>query len=107
MRPTTFDGPTRALRCAWEVTKSAEELGVQVRAGVRTGECIVGPSDITGIAVHIASGVMDLAGPGEVMVSSTVRDLVYGSDIGFADRGDHTLKGIKDARRIYSVQTLA
>lgn len=103
----TFDGPTRAIRCAWAVTKSTQELGIEVRVGVHTGECIIGPTDVTGIAVHMASRVLDEAGPGEVLVSGTVRDLVYGSGIIFSDRGEHELKGIEEKRRLYSVTRMA
>ena len=99
----TFEGPSGAIRCAWEITKSAKQLGVEVRAGVHTGECIIGPTDVGGIAVHMASRVLDEASAGEVMVSGTVRDLVYGSRISFADRGEHLLKGIEEKRRLYSV----
>ncbi len=103
----TFDGPTRAIRCAWTVTKSAGLLGIDVRAGVHTGECIIGPADMSGIAIHIASRVLDEASPGEVMVSSTVKDLVYGSGISFKDRGEHSLKGIEEKRRLFSVENVA
>ena len=102
----TFDGPTRAVKCAWAVTRSASDLGIQVRAGIHTGECLVGPSDVSGIAVHLASRVMDEAGPGEVLVSATVKDLVFGSGLGFTDRGDHHLKGVDEERRLYAVSAV-
>ncbi len=102
----TFDGPTRAIRCAWTVTKSAGQIGIDVRAGVHTGECVVGPADMSGIAIHIASRVLDEASPGEVMVSGTVKDLVYGSGISFKDRGEHQLRGIEEKRRLFSVESV-
>jgi class 3 adenylate cyclase len=102
----TFEGPTRAIGCAWTITRSARELDIEVRAGVHTGECIIGPTDVSGIAVHMASRVMDEASAGEIFVSSTVRDLVYGSAISFADRGEHELKGIEEKRRLFSVTSI-
>ena len=101
----TFEGPTGAIRCACTITESAKELGVEVRAGVHTGECIIGPTDVGGIAVHMASRILNEASPGEVLVSGTVRDLVYGSRISFADRGERLLKGIEEKRRVYSVSS--
>lgn len=103
----TFDGPTRAIRCAWEAVKGAEGLGMEVRAGVHTGECVFGGGDVSGIAVHIASRIMDEAKGGEVFVSGTVKDLVYGSGIRFADRGEFKLKGLDDARRLFSVESVS
>lgn len=102
----TFDGPTRALRCAWAITSGAKGLGIEVRAGVHTGECIVGPTDISGVAVHLASRILDEAAGGEVLASGTVRDLVYGSGISFNDRGEHQLKGIEDQRRLFVVASV-
>jgi len=99
----TFEGPSRAIGCAWNITRSGKELGIEVRAGVHTGEYIIGPADVSGIAIHLASRILDEALPGEVLVSSTVRDLVYGSRISFADREDHELKGIEEKRRLYAV----
>jgi class 3 adenylate cyclase len=99
----TFDGPSRAIACAWAIARSARDLGIEIRSGIHTGECIIGPTDVSGIAVHMASRVMDEASTGEVMVSSTVRDLVYGSEISFADLGERELKGIGEKRRLYSV----
>jgi class 3 adenylate cyclase len=101
-----FDGPTRAIRCGWEVTRAAKELGVELRAGVHTGECVIGPSDVGGIAVHVASRVLDEASGGEVMVSNTVKDLVYGSGISFKDRGEYQLKGIEEKKRLYTVENV-
>jgi len=99
----TFEGPSRAIGCAWNITKLAKELGIEVRAGIHTGECIISPTDVSGIAIHTASRILDKAQPGEVVVSSTVRDLVYGSKISFADREEHELKGIEGRRRLYAV----
>jgi class 3 adenylate cyclase len=99
----TFDGPTRAIKCAWTIVRGAKGLGLQVRGGVHTGECIFDSNDVSGIAIHIASRVMDEAKGGEILVSATVKDLVYGSGISFDDRGDHFLKGMEESRRLYSV----
>ena len=90
---TTFDGPARAIRCAQAITSSVEPLGLAVRMGVRTGEVERVAGGIAGIAVHIGARVASAAAPGEVWVSSTVRDLVAGSGLGFDDRGRHALKG--------------
>jgi class 3 adenylate cyclase len=98
-----FDGPARAIRCATEITDAAQELGVEVRAGLHTGECEVRGEDLGGIAVHIAARVGSLAGPGEVLVSRTVVDLVAGSGIEFDDRGEHELKGVPGRWQLYSV----
>ena len=99
----TFDGPGRAIRCAQAILGSSEPLGIRVRAGLHTGECEVMGDDIGGIAVHIAARVSALAGPGEVLVSRTVKDLVAGSGIEFSDRGVHTLKGIPDSWQLLAV----
>jgi len=98
----TFDGPARAIRCARTILDTSEELGIHVRAGVHTGECEVMGDDIGGIAVHIAARVSALAGPSEVLVSRTVKDLVAGSGIEFSDRGAHTLKGVPDTWQLYA-----
>ncbi len=103
----TFDGPARAIRCARSILDASQSVGVGVRAGLHTGECEVMGDDIGGIAVHIAARVSALAGPGEVLVSRTVKDLVVGSGIEFADRGIHELKGIDDAWRLYAVPVAA
>jgi class 3 adenylate cyclase len=89
-----FDGPARAVRCAQAISADALRFGLEVRAGVHTGECEARGDDLAGIAVHIGARVASLAGPGEVLVTSTVRDLVAGSGIEFADRGAHSLKGV-------------
>jgi class 3 adenylate cyclase len=96
----TFDGPARAVRAAMSIRDLIADQGIQVRSGLHTGEIELAGSDITGIAVHIAARISALAGPGEVLVSSTVRDLVTGSGIGFEPRGTQSLKGIADDWRI-------
>ena len=90
----TFDGPARAVRCALTIQRSARALGLEVRAGVHTGEVEVDSRDITGIAVHVGARVAAAAQPGEVLTTSTVRDLVAGSGLHFEDRGRHALKGV-------------
>jgi class 3 adenylate cyclase len=99
----TFDGPGRAIRCACAIRDSLQPLGIDVRAGLHTGEIEVTGDDIAGMAVHIGARVSALAGASEVLVSSTVRDLVAGSGIEFEDRGDHQLKGVVGAWRTYAV----
>lgn len=98
----TFDGPARAVRCARAVSERIQRLGVDIRAGVHTGECERRNGDIGGIAVHIGARVMAQAGPGEVLVSSTVKDLTVGSDISFSDRGAHELKGVPGEWRLFA-----
>jgi pimeloyl-ACP methyl ester carboxylesterase len=99
----TFDGPARAIRCACAVRTEVRRLGIEIRAGLHTGECEVHGNSVAGIAVHIGARVSALAGPGEVLVSSTVRDLVAGSGIEFDERGEHELKGVPGPWRLYSV----
>ena len=99
----TFDGPARAIRCARAIVEESEPLGIRIRAGLHTGECEVMGDDIGGIAVHIAARVSALAQGGEVLVSRTVKDLVVGSGIAFADRGAHTLKGVADTWQLHAV----
>ena len=89
-----FDGPQRAIRCAMAIRDAVRSLGIEVRAGLHTGECEVRGDDISGIAVHIGARVSALAGPNEVLVSSTLRDLVIGSGLEFEERGTHQLKGV-------------
>jgi class 3 adenylate cyclase len=89
-----FDGPARAIRCAQAIVAGNPRSGIEIRAGLHTGECEARGDDIAGIAVHIGARVAALAGAGEVLVTSTVRDLVAGSGIEFADRGRHSLKGV-------------
>jgi class 3 adenylate cyclase/pimeloyl-ACP methyl ester carboxylesterase len=100
----TFDGPARAVRCARSVCEVVRSLGIEVRAGLHTGEIELRGADIGGIAVHIGQRVSALAGPGEVLVSSTVKDLAAGSGIAFADRGSHVLKGVPDEWRVFAVE---
>lgn len=101
-----FDGPARAIRCASAISEAVRALELQVRAGLHTGECEVIDGKVGGIAVHIGARVAAQARPGEVLVSSTVRDLVAGSGIVFQDRGTATLKGIDEAWRLYAVAKL-
>jgi pimeloyl-ACP methyl ester carboxylesterase len=99
-----FDGPARGIRCALSICERAHELGIQLRAGLHTGELDMIDSGIAGIAVHIGARVSSLAGPDEVLVSSTVRDLVAGSGLSFSDRGTHELKGVPGTWRIFRVE---
>jgi pimeloyl-ACP methyl ester carboxylesterase len=98
-----FDGPARAIRCAEQIVSEAEAADLQGRAGIHTGECELLGDDIGGIAVHVGQRVASLAGPGEVLTSSTVKDLVAGSNIEFEDRGERELKGLSETRRLYAV----
>jgi class 3 adenylate cyclase len=99
----TFDGPARAIRCAASLSEAMGTLGLEVRAGLHTGELEVMNGDLGGLAVHIAARVMERAGPCEVLVSSTVRDLVVGSGLAFQDRGAHELKGVPGEWRLFAV----
>ena len=99
----TFDGPARAIRCAASVTEAMGSLGLQIRAGLHTGELEVMDGDLGGLAVHIASRVMGQAGANEVLVSGTVKDLVVGSGIDFEDRGERELRGVPGEWRLYAV----
>jgi class 3 adenylate cyclase/pimeloyl-ACP methyl ester carboxylesterase len=98
-----FDGPTRAIQCAKSVRDALGQLGLQTRAGLHTGECELIQNDVGGIAIHLAARISAAAGPGEILVSSTVRDLVAGSGLAFEDRGLATLKGFADSRRLFAV----
>jgi class 3 adenylate cyclase len=98
-----FDGPGRAVRCAQLIVENAPKLGVDLRAGLHTGECEVRGDDLAGIAIHTGARVAALAGRGEVLVTGTVRDLVAGSGIEFTDRGRHSLKGVPSEWRILAV----
>jgi pimeloyl-ACP methyl ester carboxylesterase len=100
----TFDGPARAVRCATSVVDAVRELGLDVRAGVHTGEVELADGNVRGIAVHIGSRVAALAAPGEVLVSRTVVDLVAGSGIAFTDRGEHSLKGVPSVWQLFAVE---
>lgn len=99
----TFDGPARAIRCALAISADVKNLGVEVRAGLHTGECEIIGDKVGGIAVHIGARVMSQAKANQVLVSSTVKDLVAGSDIQFSDLGLHTLKGVPGEWRLYQV----
>jgi class 3 adenylate cyclase len=99
----TFDGPARAIRCAASVAEAMGSLGLEVRAGLHTGELEVMDGDLGGLAVHIASRVMSCAAPNEVLVSGTVKDLVVGSGIDFEDRGERELRGVPGEWRLYAV----
>jgi pimeloyl-ACP methyl ester carboxylesterase len=99
----TFDGPARAIRCADSLRVGVRALGLEIRAGLHTGECEVVGDGVRGIAVHTGARVAALAGTGEVLVSSTVKDLVAGSGIEFEDRGTHKLKGVPGEWRLYAV----
>jgi class 3 adenylate cyclase len=99
----SFDGPARAIRCACAVTAAMSDLGLQVRAGLHTGECELVDGKVAGIAVHTGARVASHAEPGEVLVSGTVKDLVAGSGITFADRGSRELKGIPGEWRLFAV----
>ncbi len=101
----TFDGPSRAINCACAVTEGAKRIGLEVRAGLHTGECIIGNGDVGGIGVHIAARVLEMARPSETVVSSTVKDLVVGSKIAFSDRGLHQFKGVVGRWHIFAVQS--
>jgi class 3 adenylate cyclase len=98
-----FDGPVRGVRCAEAARDAVAELGVEIRAGLHVGECELRGEDVGGLAVHIGARVADLARLGEILVSRTVRDLVAGSGLRFAERGEHELKGIPDRWQLYAV----
>lgn len=99
-----FDGPARAIRCAQAITERVRGLGLEVRAGLHTGECEVMDGKVGGIAVHIGARVAEEAQPGEILVSSTVKDLVAGSGLRFRERGSTRLKGVPEEWRLYSVE---
>ena len=97
-----FDGPGRAIRCAVALRKELAGMGIEIRAGIHTGELDVRDDDVGGIAVHIGARIMAAAGPGEILVSRTVRDLVTGSGITLEDRGTHTLRGLSDPWQLFA-----
>jgi class 3 adenylate cyclase len=101
----TFDGPARAIRAAGSIATGVRTFGIDIRAGLHTGEVELRGEDVGGIAVHLASRVMNEAGPGELIVSSTVKDLVIGSGIEFDDRGTHALKGVPGVWNLYAVKS--
>jgi len=99
----SFDVPARSIKCAQEIIEATRGLGIDLRVGLHTGECEVRGDDLGGLAVHIAARVGALAAPQQVLVSSTVKDLVVGSGIEFKDRGEHELKGVPETWRLYAV----
>jgi pimeloyl-ACP methyl ester carboxylesterase len=99
----TFDGPTQAIRCAEALRADAETLGIEIRAGIHTGECELLDADVGGLAVHIAARILGQAGAGEILVSRTVRDLVVGSGTGFEDRGSVELRGVPGTWQLLAV----
>jgi class 3 adenylate cyclase len=99
-----FDGPARAVRCACAIVDEIRPLGIEVRAGLHTGECEVTGNDFGGLAVHIGARVASLAGPSEVLVSRTVRDLVAGSGLRFRERGSPALKGVPGEWHLFAVE---
>jgi class 3 adenylate cyclase len=98
-----FDGPARAVECASAIARRARTLGLEVRAGLHTGEVELARGSVRGVAVHVASRIAALAGPGEVMVSATTRELATGSHLRFASRGTHRLKGLADEREVFAL----
>ena len=101
----TFDGPARGIRCAHAMSLGVHRLGIEIRAGLHSGECELVGDSVVGIAVHIGARVASKAAPGEILVSSTVKDLVAGSGIQFRDRGTHELKGVPGEWRLYATET--
>ena len=99
----TFDGPTQAIRCAEALRADIETLGIEIRAGIHTGECELLDADIGGLAVHIAARICGQAGARDILVSSTVRDLVVGSGTGFQDRGSVELRGVPGTWQLLAV----
>ncbi|HEU5405504.1 MAG TPA: adenylate/guanylate cyclase domain-containing protein, partial [Gaiellaceae bacterium] len=99
-----FDGPIRAVRCARAIGEALGTLGLEVRAGLHTGECELVGGKIAGLAVNIGARIAALAAPNEVLVSSTVKDLVVGSDLGFEDRGTATLKGVPGEWHLFALR---
>jgi class 3 adenylate cyclase len=99
----TFDGPGRGIRCATALREELNGIGLQIRAGLHTGEVELRDGDLGGIAVHIAARVMAAAEPGEVLTSRTVRDLVVGSDVALDDRGMHSLRGVEGTWQLFAV----
>jgi class 3 adenylate cyclase len=100
----SFDGPARAIRCAQSIVEATKAIGLETRAGLHTGECEIRGEDLGGLAVHIAARVAAAAAPGEVLASGTVRDLVIGAGIVFADHGEHELKGVPGTWKLYAVE---
>ena len=103
----TFDRPAAAVRCAAAIAESAGRLGLAIRAGVHTGEVELAGDDLRGVSVHLAARVMSAADPGEVLVTSTTRDLVAGTDLAFSEKGSFDLKGISGARILYRLTSVS
>jgi class 3 adenylate cyclase len=99
-----FDGAARAVRCAAAMTESVRPLGIEIRAGLHTGEITIAGGNARGVAVHAAARIAALAGPGEVLVSGTTRDLLDGSGLRFTDRGVHELKGLEGQRQVFALE---
>ena len=100
----TFDGPARGVRCAAAIAEAVRPLGIEVRSGIHTGEVELQGNDVGGIAVNVAARVAALAKAGQVLVSSTVRDLVAGSELAFRDQGSHALKGLPEELRLFDLK---
>jgi class 3 adenylate cyclase len=103
----TFDGPARAIRCAADLRDELRGMGLQLRAGIHAGEVELRDGDVGGIAVHIAARVMAAAGPGEILASRTIRDLVVGSDLALEERGAHPLKGLEGTWQLFALADVA
>ena len=99
----TLPGPAAAVRCARNLLEDTAALGLRLRAGIHTGECLVIGDDLGGLAIHIGARIASAAGPCDVLVSSTVKELVIGSDLCFADRGEHELKGVPGTWRLFAL----
>jgi class 3 adenylate cyclase len=99
----TFNGPARAIRCAQAIVDGVQSMGIEIRAGLHTGECELAGTQVRGIAVHIGARIAAAAGAGEVLVSSTVKDLVAGSGLKFDDRGNHELKGVPGEWHLFAL----
>jgi class 3 adenylate cyclase len=100
----TFDAPARAIACALAIAGASRKLGIEIRAGVHTGEVEISDGDLGGVAVHLAARIMAAAGPGEVFVSATSRELASGAGVEFVDRGSRLFKGMTEQRQIYEVR---
>jgi class 3 adenylate cyclase len=100
----TFTSPARAIHCALAIREASRALGIEIRAGIHTGEVEIRGDDVGGIAVHIAARVADIAGPNEVLVSRTVADVIAGSAVRLIERGEHELKGIADRWQLHAAE---
>jgi class 3 adenylate cyclase len=103
----TFDAPARAVRCAEAIDVALAGIGISIRAGIHAGECAAVAGRVSGVAVHVAARIVEVAQPGEVLVSGTVRDLVAGSGLEFCDRDWHALKGLSGSRQLFALQRQA